>query len=370
MSFHTGKILPIFCRNRLKTLLFPGVCMKSFPPCASKQDGYTLLELVIVTAIIMFAGAFLFRISHSISGRGQFTTTDNRMRVIEAKIRQYYLAHEQLPAAAGTPANSIPVDANSLDLEQKYRLDGWGNFFQYTTSDTNPGALTGLQDVYNNATPPVAMYAAAFTSNGPDQQAGTSDDITIYIDLTQEANQLAQNKLKVLMEKVSAYDAMFAGVNNNGSRETGDHAIDENPRDTAEMDTCYQPVGPNPDPGCPPISSFCNDPATSLPTLDAIEMAMDGVAGGNAYSCTAGNPLAYHLAVYYHLPTHSTTNPTLLPGGYDIDPWGHPFHWGYLGRAIDGGGSILDSMDFHFHKFFSSGPDLTTVEDDIVYTGK
>lgn len=350
--------------------------MKIFFQNIPRQRGYTLVELALVAAVIMFAGAFLLRISGSITGRGQFTTTDNQMRIIEAKIRQYYLAHEQLPLAApaaGTATATIPVDITALDLEQKYRLDGWGNFFQYTTSDTNPATLTGLQDVTDPATG--NTFAASYTSNGPDQQLGTNDDLIVYLDLTPEANRLVQNKLRLLMEKVATYEALFAGVNNNGSRETGAHEIDEDPLATATThDPVLNPGGP--DTGCPPISGFFNDPATGLPTLDAIEMAMDGGVGGNAYGCTAtdpaGNPvqLAYHLAIYYHLITHSTTNPNLLPGGYNTDPWGNPFRWGYIGSILDDGTPIPDSMDFHFHKFFSSGPNTTTVEDDIVYTGK
>lgn len=327
--------------------------MKKVAQPSPAHQGYTVVEMVLVVAIIMFAGIFLLRIIGSITGRGQFTTTDDRMRVIEAKIKQYYLAHEQLPPAApaaGTATATLPVGITALDLEQKYRLDGWGNYFQYTTSDTNPATLTGLQDVTDPATG--NTFAASCTSNGPDQQLGTNDDLIVYLDLSLEANQLVQNKLRLLMEKVATYEALFAGVNNNGSRETGAHEIDENPLDVANTGNT----------GCPPISGFINDPATGLPILDAIEMAMDSV-GGNAYSCAAGNQLSYHLAGYYHLPTG-------FPGGYDIDPWGNPFRWGYMGRILDDGTTIADSMDFHYHRFFSSGPDTTTVEDDIVYTGK
>lgn len=333
--------------------------MKFLAIRSTDNRGYTLLELLLVAAVIMFAGALLIRLSGSITGRGQFSTTDNRMTVIVAKMRQYYLAHEQLPINAPPLAvNEIPVGINALDLEQKYRLDGWGKMFQYNTSDTNPGDVTGLQDV--NGSAGVPTFAASIVSGGPDQNIGTNDDITKYIDLSVEAGQIVQRKLKMLMEKVATYDALFAGINNDGWFDNTDD-IDENP--LAEADT-----GNN---GCPPISGFINDPASGLPTLDSIEMAMDGV-GGDPYACAAGNQLAFHLATYYHLPTG-------FPGGYDIDPWGNPFIWGYIyplppatptDRILDDGNPIPDSMDWHYHKFFSSGPDQAIVEDDIIFTGK
>ena len=163
---------------------------------SANDQGFTLIELLLVAAIIMFAGGMLIRLSSSITGRGQFTTNDNRTTIIEAKIKQYYLAHEQLPAAAGASNNEIPVQIDALDLEQKYRLDGWGHFFQYNTSDTNPGSVTGLQDVDDVAGVPT--FAASIISGGPDQNIGTNDDIITYIDLSVEAGQIVQKKLKML----------------------------------------------------------------------------------------------------------------------------------------------------------------------------
>ena len=332
--------------------------MKTLRYNPSGKAGYTLIELVVVAAVIMVAGIMLLRLSGSITGRGQFSTTDNRMAVIDAKIRQYYLAHEQLPVnIPPLVVSEIPVGIDALDLEQKYRLDGWGHYYEY-----NAGVVTDLQDVNGRA--------VSITSGGPDQNIGTDDDIIQYIDLSVEAGQIVQKKLKMLMEKVATYDALFAGIDNDGvywdnpASPSSAPEIDEDPLATANSGNT----------GCPPVAGFQNDPATGLPTLDSIEMAMDGV-GGNTYACNetdpAGNPvqLAYHLATYYHLRTG-------FPGGYDIDPWNNPFHWGYEGRILDNT-SITDPMDFRHHKFFSSGPDgilgpdgTTGTDDDIIYTGR
>lgn len=342
--------------------------MKTLQIHPADNQGFTLVELLLVAAIIMFAGVFLLRLSGSIKGRGQFTTTDNRISVIEAKIKQYYLAHEQLPVNSLPLAiNEIPVDISALDLEQRYRLDGWGRPYQYTT-----GALTGLLDV-NCLNTPLALplpspvtnsYAASIVSGGPDQRFNANnpndpvndDNICANINLSVEAGKIVQKKLKVLMKKVATYDALFAGVDNDGvaidapADPTPVLAVDEDPLATANTGNI----------GCPPTANFFNDPASGLPTLDSIETAMDG--GVNAYTCLAGNQLAFHLATYYHLATG-------FPGGYDIDPWGNPFIWGYINRTLDNG-NLLNSMDFQYHKFFSSGPDVLIVDDDIIYNGQ
>ncbi len=330
--------------------------MKNSFTHSTDNQGYTLIEVVAVLAIVMFAGTFLIRLGASIKGRGQFTTTDNRLMVIEAKIKQYYLAHERLPVnGSHLPPNEVPLDISTLDLEQKYRLDGWGNPFLYTAGTVDPvtGTYIDLQDVNG--------FAASVIGRGPDQIIGTNDDIISHINLSVEAEQVVQKKLKVLGEKVATYDALFAGIDNDGvnidnpGNPDRPPAIDEDPLDAAE--TAF------PSTGCPPVAGFTNDPASGLPTLDNIERAMDGGFGGDAYSCSTGDQLAYHLATYYHLPTG-------FPGGYDFDPWGNPIVWGYIGRQLDGSTSIPDSMDFHYHKFFSSGPDSTTVDDDIIYNGQ
>lgn len=336
------------CLSTLFSLFFIALAshaMKKTHTRSTRNHGYTLIEVVSVAAIIMFAGTFLFRISSSITGRGQYSTTDNRLTVVEAKIRQYYLAHERLPVNAAPLASEIPVSTSTLDLEQKYRMDGWGNPFLYIPA-------------------PGASLSVTITSGGPDQIISppsiASDDIISNIDLTMEAAQVAQKKLQVLGKKVATYDALFAGIDNDGIsvdspiNPNSPPSIDENP--TAQANTGLVSTG------CPPVSGFKNDPASGLPTLDAIERAKLGL-GGNAYSCVANDLLAFHLATYYHLPTG-------FPGGYDKDPWNQPIQWGYIGRGLDDGTTIIDSMDFHYHKFFSSGPDNSTTTDDIIYNGQ
>ena len=327
-------------------------------PAGLGENGYTLVELLSVAAVIMFAGIFLLRLSHSITGRDQFTATDNRIAVIEAKIRQYYLAHQQLP---GNAANEIPVDIAALDLEQKYRLDGWGHYFRYTTED-----ITSLTDVDGRA--------ASIVSGGPDQDIDSEDDnITVYIDLYTEAGEITRRKIRMLMEKVSTYDALFAGIDNDGvnqdfyntitslSDPSPTPAIDEDPLDAADIVDTLDPE----DVICPPVSGFENDPASGLPTLDEIEKAMDGVTGAESYTCTTGRFLATHLATYYHLRT-GFTDDGIDPGGYDVDPWQNSLQWGYIGKTLDDGSIISDSMNPRYHTFFSSGPDSTTIEDDII----
>ncbi len=314
-------------------------------PACLGENGYTLVELLSVAAVIMFAGIFLLRLSHSITGRDQFTTTDNHIAVIEAKIRQYYLAHQQLP---GNAANEIPVDIAALDLEQKYRLDGWGHYFRYTTEN-----IISLTDVDGRA--------ASIVSGGPDQNITAEDDnITVYIDLSTEAEEITRKKIRLLMEKVSTYDSLFAGIDNDGvntdnpgSPESAPQ-IDEDPLDPVNTE----------DENCPPVSGFMNDPASGLPTLDSIEAAMDG-AGGNRYACATGSSLATHLVIYYHLRT-GFTDDGIDPGGYDVDPWQNSLQWGYIGKTLDDGSIISDSMNPRYHTFFSSGPDSTTIEDDII----
>lgn len=308
----------------------------------SNARGFTLVELAAVMMIAMLIAFIIFRLSNSIQGREKLSGTRGRMEMISTKIKQYYRAHEQLPAAAGPNLDQLPVQPDALNMEQKYRLDEWGTFYVY-----DPGDVNNIQDVDG--------YAATITSAGPDQLVdppNDRDNLVINFDLTQEANDIVLNKLKVLQEKVAAYDAMFPSVDNDA-----DGAIDENPRDAAAINVGAVSI-------CPPTGNFANDPSEGLSTLDAIEEA-------GAYGCAA--PLVNHIVEFYGLKSDFPGD-CGTPGDYRCDPWRdpanpgnptNPFAWGYEGR-----GSIT-RLDRRYHRFYSLGPDgIDDTGDEITYSAK
>lgn len=317
--------------------------------------GFTLLELVAVVAIAMLIAFFIFRMANSVQGREKLSGTRGRMEMVTAKIKQYYSAHEQLPDVVGPSLNQVPVAPEALNLEQKYRLDEWGTSFVY-----DPGDVNNIQDVIGSNG---VGYAASLTSAGPDQLIDPphdKDNLVVNIDLTQEASDIVLNKLKVLQEKVAAYDAMFASVDNDADGE-----IDEDPRAAAATTT---------NGACPPTGSFTNDPSEGLGTLDAIEQS-------DAYGCPA--PLVDHIVRFYGLKSSIDPNTgAYVPGGYDRDPWmadpndpnsHRPFAWGYPGR-VSGDPAVQDRRD---HRFYSIGPDgidgpnpADNTDDDITYSAQ
>jgi prepilin-type N-terminal cleavage/methylation domain-containing protein len=310
----------------------------------NSQRGFTLFELL---GVVMIFGVLTFisvNLYNSFKSRSQLSETQDRLKLISSKIKQYYRAHEQLPAAAGAGANEVPVQFAALDMEQKYRLDGWGQYFNYEVPD--PNSLTTIRRDDGTVT--------SIRSRGPDQALGTVDDFTELVDVTAEAKEITRGKLKVLQEKVAAYDALFAGIDNDGSG-----GVDESAGAAAVLRTGSL----NPNNTCPPTNSFTNDPSEGYSTLDAIESG----AGAASYNCQL--PLIGHILTLYHLPG-DPADINSVRGDYGKDAWGHRFIWGYLGQTLDDGTTITTALNPRYHRFYSSGPSTTIVEDDIIFTGE
>ena len=295
---------------------------------SSRISGFTLVELLLALGIAGIIAAFAISISSSISGLSKQAMTKARMEKIAAKARQYYRSHKVQVGAATTPADSVPVTSTALNLEQKYRLDGWGQFLYYRISTTSINGLT----VNGSST----GYGAVIISSGPDQvfdivdhtTATTllvaGDDMIVGINFNQEATEITLEELQVLQSKVEAFDAQFQGINNDSGT---DSDVDE--------DGCIADSGTS----CPPTGS--NDPNCGRATLDSI----------TNYDCGSGTgSVETSSSVAFIVDRYSLSN------FYLTDSWGNPYQWS-------------DPTDpLKHHKFWSFGPDgVSGTADDIVY---
>ncbi|MBN2468275.1 MAG: type II secretion system protein, partial [Deltaproteobacteria bacterium] len=98
---------------------------------ANNQKGFSLLfiiSLVAAVGIIALGAAIL---SVRLQKTSEERVTMQRMLVVRDSIKAYYRGHQKVLTPEPTPPNSIPVEAVSLNLEQKYRLDAWGQYFHY-----------------------------------------------------------------------------------------------------------------------------------------------------------------------------------------------------------------------------------------------
>ena len=190
--------------------------------------GFTLVELLMALAIAGMIAAFAISISSSISSLSKQAMTKARMETIAAKARQYYRSHKVQVDAAGSPAVWVPVTSTGLNLEQKYRLDGWGKFLYYRVFDSSD--LTNISGF--NLKSSSVKVGAVIISAGPDQLFGpkpnsdkidkiesddefndrysdsgkylvaVDNDLILWVSFNQEATEIALEELQVLQEKV------------------------------------------------------------------------------------------------------------------------------------------------------------------------
>ena len=322
----------------------------------NNYKGFTLIEILTVMTIIGIITFISINFFNSVKARDQHHETRQRMDLITAKIRQYYQSQEKLPQP--DDGNKLPVKA--LGLEQKYRLDAWGQYFEYYSATVN-GCDEGFEVDIRFADGILISLGhnqkqdyTSDSSQNPCTFSTSGDDILHGLDLTAEKINIARYKLKVLQEKVAAYDDLFAGVDNNGDGIV-DNVFDVGNPAIIEVDVFNT---------CPPTHSFTNDPSEGLTTLSEIEE-------NEAYDCPP--PLVFHIVEFYGLSINRIEGSDECDpdrrGGFDCDPWNRPFRWGYEGRARDDG-TLIETSDLRYNRFYSGGPDETTIEDDIVFTGQ
>ena len=296
----------------------------------SHMRGFTLLEILLALGIMGIIAIFAISLGGSVRQGAKVGETENMMKEISAKAKAYYRNTRALPTPAGVSGTEVPVAASSLNMEQKYRYDSWGtplNYYKHTTIGTHTADGNACAGYLVSAGPDQTFSTTG--GYGTDSNAATTeDDLLIPIDVSQEAVEIALDDLKVLQSKVGAFDAIYAGIDNNS-----DGTVDES--GCAAVDNTLG--------NCPPTSwdsTVNSDPNCGAATLDSIDSTTH-------YGCTATDPLNFIREVYS------------LGTVYQTDPWGQAYIWGTP--------PTYDNANQRYHKFFSAGPDgAPDGADDII----
>lgn len=339
------------------------------------RQGFTLLEILLVIGIMGVIAVFTIGISHSIRNMTKANDTKSRMEQIAAKAREFYRAHENLPApGGGAGGTEVPVGASDLNMEQKFRLDGWGQYFFYNRAvNTSPVVVDGITWAIGSL--PVIRgvrvngkdAAGVIISLGPNQSRDytttttglpapvqiayttAGDDILIPIDVSQEAGEIAIEELKVLQAKVKAFDALYEGIDNSNP---ANNTIDESGC-VAQPSVAGQ---------CPPYGVISTiDPNCGTATLD---FAQANNYAGCSTSCNAANCNWGSVTSVAPFTSNDRARAFIyclycLSNDDIVDPWLRGYVWGSV--------ATYAVSNPRYHKFFSAGPDGTTGNaDDII----
>jgi general secretion pathway protein G len=124
-----------------------------------RESGFSLIELLIVIAIIGILAAIAIPNLLNALQRGKQKRTMSDMRALATAIEAYAVDNSQYPVATSCPtgvtamvSGAVALDAASFSklsptyLAQPPKIDGWGGFFQYSNDTTNYAILSTGSD--------------------------------------------------------------------------------------------------------------------------------------------------------------------------------------------------------------------------------
>jgi len=135
---------------------------------ARRRSGFTLLEVMIVVAILVMLAAFAVPNLLGMQDKAKIDAAKVQVKAFEQAVKVYKLNVGEFPSSGeglnalvtgpGNAADWKPVMSN----EDVSALDPWGQRYNY--------AYPGSRNSYGPSAPDI-------WSNGPDRQSGTADDI-------------------------------------------------------------------------------------------------------------------------------------------------------------------------------------------------
>lgn len=161
---------------------------KRRPPLPLKSGGgraFTLIEMIVVMAIIGILSSLLITGVMAARGRGKVARTQSLLVRLNLVVKQYEIDHGDFPPGAGGPTGASAEMLHEALTSKKWT--GSQEFARKEAADTDGNGAAEIIDAWGN---PLSYYhnrsysgpprATTFRliSKGPDGVQGTDDDIT------------------------------------------------------------------------------------------------------------------------------------------------------------------------------------------------
>jgi general secretion pathway protein G len=123
-----------------------------------RRLAFTLMEVLLVLAILVILGGMVGLMYQNVQGGANVKAAKTQINLLQQAVKMYQLNVQDLPA----DLNALISNPGMDDAEwggpyiEKLPQDPWGQPYNYTIQDGK----------------------AVISSNGPDKQANTADDIT------------------------------------------------------------------------------------------------------------------------------------------------------------------------------------------------
>jgi len=167
-----------------------------------QSRGFTLIEMLVVIAILASLAAIAFPLTRSVINKGKVTDTKMRMQELESAINSYNNDNGHLPHAANYPSNESISDADLTEIVtillnkesgsdpvnstgKKYLLmqDAKNSRNGVVYSDNNKNTIKSITDAWGNAYEVLIDYDldGEITKQIPDESNSTIKGKSVII---------------------------------------------------------------------------------------------------------------------------------------------------------------------------------------------
>ncbi len=165
----------------------------------SKQQGFSLIELIVVLAIMAIIAGAAVPITGTVITRKAIMATEEEQAHIVTAVGQYFADTEQMPSSIGDL------------LVAPSGVVGWtGPYFELISTDRISGMMVQQVDGWSR---PYSVTIAGdlwtVSSSGPDATAGNADDVSNQVDVTFLRREVTIHRLKILNQAIVQYNGAW-----------------------------------------------------------------------------------------------------------------------------------------------------------------
>jgi len=199
--------------------------------CICNQKGITLVAVILIILAVAMIAFGAISLTVNLEKIANKRSESKRIYKVRDALISYYQNYQDLPiddSATSNPVRFTRIPVDKLGLDQKYRLDYWGQHIDLYTVQQDDPLVSGVirTDINAFVINDNIHQAALLISGGPNMVIdtpipsstsspdidGASDDILVSVNLNEVAQKIVVDELEIIRQKLWAYWCAGDGI--------------------------------------------------------------------------------------------------------------------------------------------------------------